>query len=361
MDESSRLASLSEILTYEGKAPVENLSISEGDRSPEVNSRLLACKRTWAYDSPVALILGLLIVGLCGCIIALISPVPADEEDSSQSRWGTMSRTIGATYCLCWPLSFYPQVFTNWRHPQLATRGLSYDFLVLNVIGFACYSVYTASMCFSGEVRREYAERFGSTPQVKGNDVVFAWHALLLSSVTLIQVVWIGQTSWRGRVSPRTKAFAFIWVFASALGATSVASFDVGWLGYIYFLSAIKVGISVTKYVPQAMLNYSRKSTSGFQIWNVVFDFTGGILSIAQLIGDSLQEAHAQGLNPLSGIVGNPAKFVLGMISIFFDIIFLIQHYLLYRHKCPRPALLSSISENQENDLEGTTNTPLLL
>ena len=93
----------------------------------------------------------------------------------------------------------------------------------------------------------------------------------------------------------------------------------------------------------------------------MVFDFTGGILSIAQLIGDSLQEAHAQGLNPLSGIVGNPAKFVLGMISIFFDIIFLIQHYLLYRHKCPRPALLSSISENQENDLEGTTNTPLLL
>ena len=112
MDESSRLASLSEILTYEGKAPVENLSISEGDRSPEVNSRLLACKRTWAYDSPVALILGLLIVGLCGCIIALISPVPADEEDSSQSRWGAMSRTIGATYCLCWSLSFYPQVNT---------------------------------------------------------------------------------------------------------------------------------------------------------------------------------------------------------------------------------------------------------
>ena len=153
-------------------------------------------------------------------------------------------------------------------------------------------------MCFSGEVRREYAERFGSTPQVKGNDVVFAWHALLLSSVTLIQVVWIGQTSWRGRVSPRTKTFAFIWVFACALGATSVASFDVGWLGYIYFLrytlssylrilsiwqvltpvrsnSAIKVGISVTKYVPQAMLNYSRKSTSGFQVPTYLRFFTG--------------------------------------------------------------------------------------
>jgi len=243
----------------------------------------------------------------------------------------------------------------------MATRGLSFDFLVLNAIGFACYSVYTTSMCFSGKIRKEYAERFGSTPQVKGNDVVFAWHALLLSSVTLLQVVWIGQTSWRNRVSPRTKVFATILLIACALGATFVSSFKGEWLGYLYFLSAIKVGISITKYIPQAILNCSRKSTKGFQIWNVIFDFSGGILSIAQLIGDSLQEARAQDLNPLSGIFGNPAKFGLGMISIFFDIIFLIQHYLLYRHKSPRPVQLSRMSEDQGSDLEGTTNTPLLL
>lgn len=118
----------------------------------------------------------------------------------------------------------------------MATRGLSFDFLVLNAIGFACYSVYTTSMCFSGKIRKEYAERFGSTPQVKGNDVVFAWHALLLSSVTLLQVVWIGQTSWRNRVSPRTKVFATILLIACALGATFVSSFKGEWLGYLYFL-----------------------------------------------------------------------------------------------------------------------------
>jgi cystinosin len=32
-----------------------------------------------------------------------------------------------------------------------------------------------------------------------------------------------------------------------------------------------------------------------------------------------------------SGITGNPVKFALGNFAIFFDIIFMVQHYWLYR------------------------------
>ena len=32
-----------------------------------------------------------------------------------------------------------------------------------------------------------------------------------------------------------------------------------------------------------------------------------------------------------SGITGNPVKLGLGNVSIFFDIIFMVQHYILYR------------------------------
>lgn len=71
----------------------------------------------------------------------------------------------------------------------------------------------------------------------------------------------------------------------------------------------------------QAVLNYQRKSTSGWQIWNILLDFTGGSLSVVQLIGDSIAEARAQGLQSgWRGIVGNPAKLVLGLVSIFFDV-----------------------------------------
>lgn len=54
-------------------------------------------------------------------------------------------------------------------------------------------------------------------------------------------------------------------------------------------------------------------------------DFLGGVLSIAQLIIDSgLQRDWA-------GITGNPVKFGLGNVSIVFDILFMTQHYVLYR------------------------------
>lgn len=50
-------------------------------------------------------------------------------------------------------------------------------------------------------------------------------------------------------------------------------------------------------------------------------------MSIAQLGIDSYLQKD------WSGITGNPAKLALGNVSIFFDVIFLIQHYWLYRKK----------------------------
>jgi cystinosin len=40
-----------------------------------------------------------------------------------------------------------------------------------------------------------------------------------------------------------------------------------------------KAAISFVKYVPQVYLNYSRKSTVGWSLANVLLDLTGGILS----------------------------------------------------------------------------------
>ena len=45
------------------------------------------------------------------------------------------------------------------------------------------------------------------------------------------------------------------------------------------------------------------------------------MLSILQLVGDSMAQARAQGLqNDWTGVIGNPAKFGLGLVSIFFDV-----------------------------------------
>ena len=81
------------------------------------------------------------------------------------------------------------------------------------------------------------------------------------------------------------------------------------------------------KYTPQAWRNYKAKSTAGWSITQILLDFLGGVLSIAQLVIDSSLQSD------WSGITGNPVKLGLGQVSIFFDIIFMVQHYILYRGK----------------------------
>ena len=101
---------------------------------------------------------------------------------------------------------------------------------------------------------------------------------------------------------------------------------DWAWIDVLYALGYVKLLVTFVKYIPQAWLNYKRKSTKGWSIWQILFDITGGVLSISQLIIDASFQAD------WSGITGNPLKFGLGFVSILFDLIFITQHYVLYRH-----------------------------
>ena len=92
----------------------------------------------------------------------------------------------------------------------------------------------------------------------------------------------------------------------------------------IYTIGYIKLVVTVVKYIPQVWVNYKRKSTQGWSIWQILFDLTGGVLSILQLVIDSSLQAD------WSGIMGNSVKLGLGNVSIFFDLIFITQHYFLY-------------------------------
>lgn len=88
----------------------------------------------------------------------------------------------------------------------------------------------------------------------------------------------------------------------------------------------MKLIVTVFKYIPQAWANYERKSTVGWSIVPVLLDLIGGILSFAQLLIDSSLQKD------WSGLTGNPVKLGLSNISVFFDIIFMVQHYILYRN-----------------------------
>jgi cystinosin len=92
----------------------------------------------------------------------------------------------------------------------------------------------------------------------------------------------------------------------------------------VYTLGYVKLIVTFVKYIPQALYNYTRKSTKGWSIWQILFDLTGGMLSVAQLVLD------ASFGGDWSGITGNPLKLGLANISMAFDVVFITQHYILY-------------------------------
>ncbi|KAE8293869.1 Cystinosin [Larimichthys crocea] len=141
------------------------------------------------------------------------------------------------------------------------------------------------------------------------------------------------------------------WTFALISLFLAVAK-QITWLDYLYYFSYIKLAVTLIKYVPQtitvlvarlavfqAYMNYRRKSTEGWSIGNVLLDFTGGVLSILQMILQSYNNDE-WGL-----IFGDPTKFGLGLFSVVFDILFITQHYCLYQ----KPPQYEVISEQRED------------
>jgi cystinosin len=118
----------------------------------------------------------------------------------------------------------------------------------------------------------------------------------------------------------------------------------LAWLDLLYFISYVKLAVTLIKYVPQAYMNFRRKSTVGWSIGNVLLDFTGGTLSILQMLLISYN------YDDWGSIFGDPTKFGLGAFSICFDLLFMTQHYILYRHP----------PKDSDKEVDSDENSPLL-
>lgn len=277
------------------------------------------------HDSVQSIFVGLLFVTLCGSTVGLLVP---KNEALPSPFYRTISSMIGYTCFVAWGVSFYPQMINNLK--RRTTVGLSADFCGLNVVGFACYAIYTLAMFYSAEVQREYRNQHGDDAHitVQSNDVAFAVHSFLLASVTLFQIVYFDGIRSQQRPSRIIVCLiAIICFFALVYPLVKIAGcWKIGtWLDYLYMLSFVKILVTLIKYIPQVVLNVQRKSTVGFSIWQILLDLNGGVLNDLQLVLDSMA------LKDWSGITGNPAKLCLGTVSIMFDVIFIVQHYWLYR------------------------------
>lgn len=382
------LAGENEISTNVGSIDSANNSVNDNtngntngntnDNEPshqEINSLLSSLGRILSLmASPVmdetgatkSVVAGLLTVFASGTCLGMIAP----GNEILTPFYRKISAAIGYIYFTAWSISFYPQVISNSK--RKSTVGLSTDFVVLNVIGFGCYAAYNAAFFWSPVIQKLYREKYGPDAEitVQSNDVAFAIHALVLSLLTLGQILWYNKLKVRLSwpipfVILGTTVVCIGYPLLVMLekhqkgddrnfeadndGGDAMGRFN--WLGYLYVLSYVKIFISVIKYIPQVILNFQRKSTAGWSIWNILLDFTGGTLSDLQLVLDCAD------LKDFSGITHNKPKFALGSLSIVFDLVFLFQHYFLYRDTAATTAGTTEASEPllPHTDTEGGT------
>ncbi|XP_045382033.1 cystinosin isoform X2 [Lemur catta] len=147
--------------------------------------------------------------------------------------------------------------------------GLSFDFVALNLTGFVAYSVFNIGLLWVPYIKEQFLLKYPN-------------------------------------------------------GVNPVDSNDVFFSLHAVVLTMIVI---VQCCLYEAYMNFYYKSTEGWSIGNVLLDFIGGSFSLLQMFLQSYNN------DQWTLIFGDPTKFGLGIFSIFFDIVFFIQHFCLYRKK----------------------------
>jgi len=239
----------------------------------------------------------------------------------------TVADVIGWTYFFCWSISFYPQVWVNYKRKSV--EGLSFDFLLFNITGYTGYSIFNCALYFSSVVQEQYREKYrtSSNPHpsipVEPNDVAFSVHGWVITLFT------IGQCFTYERGNQKNSKLCLLLVAGMWVSVFVNLFLTVGsatnWLWFVYWFSYVKLAITLLKYIPQAFMNFKRQSTVGWSIGNVLLDFSGGVLSFLQMFIVAFDSGD------WTDFSGNPTKLGLAIISVLFDLLFIFQHYVLYR------------------------------
>ncbi|GJT49286.1 cystinosin [Tanacetum coccineum] len=204
-----------------------------------------------------------------------------------------LSLTFGWIAFFASSFCFYPQVILNFKRKSVV--GLNQDFVVLNLTKHSSYLIYNAAVYFSSDVQFQYHQKYGFDQMipVAANDVAISIHAVLLTAFTLFQIA-------------------------------------------IYDLYLIILGFG---WYPALVMNFQRKSTTGFSIGYILLDLLGGSSNYAQMTVQSVDQ------HSWMNFYGNIGKTLLLTVSTFFDFVFISQHYVLYpvkkTIKSPNPDLVT--------------------
>lgn len=261
---------------------------------------------------------------------------------------------LGLAYVWAWSVSMYPPIVTNWK--QKSSSAISRDFVMLNTTGYFYLLLSLTLQLFLWLPTSETKLADGSPeanmkPKVTQFDFWYCLHGFVMNIVLVSQVIY-GKKLWRfksdnhqSRMKPYYQRFLLISlvVFGILTLRFGYAVSFQGWdnlrtLSYCNSLFALKISMSLIKYIPQVFHNYDRKSMKGFAIQSVILDITGGVASLLQLV---IQISNDQGIN-FATLVANFGKIGLALVTLVFNFTYISQ-WLIYRDSDQRESSSNEI------------------
>jgi cystinosin len=196
-------------------------------------------------------------------------------------------------------------------------------------------------LLYNADVRQLYHEQHNFYPLLTNIDLIYSVHGFILTMVSTSQLFFWGFKK-RSIVLRRVTKLIILSVFIiclflySIVGTNRLHQFTNNRepskiytiLDLAITLSYVKILMSLIKYIPQLSHNYKRKSVTGFSIFTVFLDLSGGILSLSQLFLDSY---ITTGTLSYDVLINNGGKLGLSFVTFFFDICFIYQWY-IYEH-----------------------------
>lgn len=249
-----------------------------------------------------------------------------------------LSSFAGWGFFILISISLYPQFYTNYQLGNV--KGISPDFTFISLSGFTFYFLH----CTWG-----YFDPSKVSGSVNIQDFCYSAHSFVLILLFAVQCLHYDKQFFKNLQNWVKVYLIAAWIVSltfcllEVLFCFSLKGINLN--GCLLF-GYLKVSCAVIKYFPQAMKNYKRKSTLGWNIMTTLIELFAWILSNLQVVLEILNTCEYENLNV--------PKICLGFVTILFDLVFVIQHYALYRY-CPEiiKALIPKHRENlkSENDI----------
>ena len=239
----------------------------------------------------------------------------------------TVSNAVGWICSVLWTGSLATLAWSNEK--AKSTAGITPDMVLYNLIGLLGWNIFSVYFYVHDEL---------GVP-VFIQDICY-------STTSYAVVLWFVTQMVRFGTAPFT-LFAkfycmvlFIFVANSAIDT----KFGENMPEFVSVLGRLHLACAVVKYMPQVKYNYVRKSTEGYSIVAVWMDFGGAMLLLLQMFFDGIIR-HKWSLM----ITLNVPKFALCCEVILFNIVYAVQHYILYPGRLPLEEKLSSRPASPNN------------